>query len=173
MPLFPDSAVLQKKVSDLPLATYQAGETVLTAHSTTGRLLILKHGAVAVFKEGVEIGKVAEPGAVFGELSLLLDRPHTADVVAVKASQFYVADAATQFMQDPVALLYIAAVLARRLDGANQALIELKRQVQAGEPRIVIGKTVEKMEELLGASGASLVYAGYPFDPFAPDARTS
>jgi CRP/FNR family transcriptional regulator, cyclic AMP receptor protein len=116
---------------------------------------------------------VAEPGAVFGELSVLLDRPHTADVVAVKASQFYVADAATQFMQDPVALLYVAAVLARRLDGANQALIELKRQLQAGEPGIVIGKTVEKMEGLLGASGASLVYAGYPYDPFAPDAPKS
>ena len=34
----------------------------------------------------------------------------------------------------------------------------------------VIGKTVEKVEEQLGYSGdASLVYAGYPFDPFRPD----
>jgi CRP/FNR family transcriptional regulator, cyclic AMP receptor protein len=170
MPLIPDTAVFQKRLAALPLAIYQAGETVLSAGSTTGRLLILREGAVAVVRQGVEIGKVAEPGAVFGELSVLLDRPHTADVVAVKASQFYVADAATQFMQDPVALLYVAAVLARRLDGANQALIELKRQLQAGEPGIVIGKTVEKMEGLLGASGASLVYAGYPYDPFAPDA---
>jgi hypothetical protein len=45
--------------------------------------------------------------------------------------------------------------------------IDLKRQVQASEPGTVIGKTVEKMEGLLGASGASLVYAGYPYDPFA------
>jgi hypothetical protein len=37
----------------LPLVTYQAGETVLSAASTTGRLLILKEGAVAVVKEGV------------------------------------------------------------------------------------------------------------------------
>jgi CRP-like cAMP-binding protein len=156
MPLFPDSAVLRKKVSDLPLATYQAGETVLTAASTTGRLLILKEGAVAVVKEGVEIGKVAEPGAVFGELSVLLDRPHTADVVAVKASQFYVANAATPFMQDPVVLLYVAAVLAGRLDRANKALIQLKRQIQDGESFSVIGKTVETIERMLGASGASL-----------------
>ena len=34
----------------------------------------------------------------------------------------------------------------------------------------MIGKTVEKIEELLGASGANLVYAGYPYDPFALDA---
>ena len=89
MSLIADTAAFQRKLADLPIATYQAGETVLTAASTTGRLLILKKGAVAVLKEGVEISKVAEPGAVFGELSVLLDQPHTADVVAVKASQFY------------------------------------------------------------------------------------
>ena len=34
----------------------------------------------------------------------------------------------------------------------------------------MIGKTVEKVEELLSYSGdASLVYAGYPYDPFQPD----
>src|SRR5215469_7814279 len=95
MPLIPDMAVFQRKLATLPLATYQAGETVLSAASTTGRLLILKEGAVAVVKEGVEIARVTEPGAVFGELSVLLDQPHTADVRALEASQFHVADAAT------------------------------------------------------------------------------
>ena len=68
-PLIPDIAVFQRKLATLPLVTYQAGETVLSAASTTGRLLILKEGAVAVVKEGVEIARVTEPGAVFGELS--------------------------------------------------------------------------------------------------------
>jgi CRP/FNR family transcriptional regulator, cyclic AMP receptor protein len=156
LPLITDTAVFQRKLADLPIATYQAGETVLTAASTTGRLLILKNGAVAVIKEGVEIGKIAEPGAVFGELSVLLGRPHTADVIAVKTSQFYVANAATLFMKDPVALLYVATILAQRLDLANQALIELAQQLRDDEPRIVIGKTVEKIQGLLGASGASI-----------------
>jgi CRP/FNR family transcriptional regulator, cyclic AMP receptor protein len=163
MPLIADS-VFQSKLATLPLVTYRVGETVLTAASTTGRLLILRQGAVAVVKEGVEIAKVREPGAVFGELSALLDQPHTADVHAIEPSQFHVADAATLLTHDPIALLYIATVLARRLDGANKALIDLKHQVQSGESRGVI----RKMEELLGASGGSLVYAGYPFDPFAP-----
>ena len=66
MPLIPDMAVFQRKLATLPLATYQAGETVLTAASTTGRLLILREGAVAVVRDGVEIAKVTEPGAVFG-----------------------------------------------------------------------------------------------------------
>ena len=75
MHLIPDIAVFQKKLATLPLATYQAGETVLSAASTTGQLLIPKEGAVAI--EGVEIARVTERGAVFGELSVLLDQPHT------------------------------------------------------------------------------------------------
>ena len=116
MPLIPDMAVFQRKLATLPLETYQAGETVLSAASTTGRLLILKKGAVAVVKEGVEIARVTEPGAVFGELSVLLDQPHTADVRALEVSQFHVADAATILRVDPIALLYVATVLAQRLD---------------------------------------------------------
>jgi CRP-like cAMP-binding protein len=169
MPSIADNAVFQKSLAALPVTTYEVGETVLAAASTTDRLLILKEGAVAVVKEGVEIARVTEPGAVFGELSALLDQPHTADVRALEDSQFHVAGAATSLMQDPTALLYVAAVLARRLDSANRALVELKRQLQTGEPSSVIGKTVEKIEELLGASGANLVYAGYPYDPFALD----
>ena len=172
-PLIPDMAVFQRKLATLPLITYQAGETVLSAASTTGRLLILKEGAVAVVKEGVEIARVTEPGAVFGELSVLLDQPHTADVRALEVSQFHVADAATILRVDPIALLYVATVLAQRLDSANRGLLELKRQVQAGEPRSVIGRTVEKIEGLLSTTGANLMYAGYPYDPFAPDAPRS
>jgi CRP-like cAMP-binding protein len=137
-PLIPDIAIFQRKLATLPLVTYQAGETVLSAASTTGRLLILKEGAVAVVKEGVEIARVTEPGAVFGELSVLLDQPHTADVRALEASQFHVVDATTILRVDPIALLYVATVLAQRLDSANRGLLELKRQVQAGEPRSVI-----------------------------------
>jgi CRP/FNR family cyclic AMP-dependent transcriptional regulator len=167
MPLIPDATVFQARLAALPLATYEAGETVCAAGWMTGRLLILKEGAVAIVKEGIEIARVAEPGAVFGELSALLDQPHTADVRALETSRFHVADAAALLAEDPIALLYVAAVLARRLDGANRALIELKSQLQAGQPASVIGRTVEKIEEVLGAGGASLVYAGYPSDPYA------
>jgi CRP-like cAMP-binding protein len=79
-PLIPDLSVVQRKFATLPLVTYQAGETVLSTDSTTGRLLFLKEGAVTVEKEGVQIARVTEPGAVFGELSVLLGQPHTADV---------------------------------------------------------------------------------------------
>jgi CRP/FNR family cyclic AMP-dependent transcriptional regulator len=167
MPLIPDKAAFQNSLATLALVTYQPGETVIVDGSRSGRLLILRKGTVAIMKGDTEIAKVAEPGAVFGELSVLLDQPHTADVLALEISQFHVADANTLLTQNPIAVLYVATMLAHRLDGANQALIQLKNQLQTGEPHSVVAKTVSKMEGLLAVSGASLLYAGYPYDPFA------
>jgi len=123
MPLIPNMAIFQRKLAGFPIATYQAGETVLVAASTSGRLLILRKGAVVVLREGVEIATVTEPGAVFGELSVLLDQPHTADVRALETSQFYVADAAALLRVDPVAHLRCnspGTASGRRQSGAHR-----------------------------------------------------
>ncbi len=45
-------------------------------------------------------------------------------------------------------LLYVAAILATRLDGANQTLVEL--MIQVDYPRKMIERTIEKMKGLLG-----------------------
>jgi CRP-like cAMP-binding protein len=163
MPLISGKSAFQKSLATLPLVTYQPSEMVIVDGSRTGRLLILKTGSVAIVKENTEIARVAEPGAVFGELSVLLDQPHTAGVRALETSQFHVADATSVLTQDPIAVLYVATVLAHRLDATNHTLIQLKSQLQAGEPHSVVAKIVGKMEGLL-AAGANVVYAGYPFD---------
>jgi CRP/FNR family transcriptional regulator, cyclic AMP receptor protein len=159
MPLISNSAAFQKSFANLPIASLQAGETVFLSGSRTGRLMILKKGAVAVVKDGVEIAKVSEPGAVFGELSILFDQPHTADVRTLQTSEFYVATESL-LAQDQLACIYIATVLAKRVNNANRALIELKRQLHAGEPRSVIAETIAEID-------CSLVYAGYPFNPLS------
>ena len=168
MPPIHDPEVWQSKLAALALARYGAGETVLTQGTKTGRLLILKSGAVSVVKSGSEIARVAEPGAVFGELSALLDQPHGADVRTLEASEFHVADAAALLGQDPAALLYVTMMLARRLDGANQMFLELKNQLAAGEPAGLIDATLDKIEGLLSAIGTGYIRAGagasgYPF----------
>jgi CRP/FNR family transcriptional regulator, cyclic AMP receptor protein len=149
MPHIPDKAAFQNSLASLPLVTYQAGETVIVGGSKTDQLLILKTGNVAIVKGETEIAKVAEPGAVFGELSVLLDQPHTADVHALETSQFHIANATALLAQNPIAALYVATVLAHRLDGANHVLIQLKNQLQTGQGHSVIAKTVTRMEGLL------------------------
>src|SRR5215813_4638869 len=147
-----DKAAFQNSLADLPVVTYQSGETVIVDGSKTDRLLILKKGNVAIVKEDTEIAKVAEPGAVFGELSVLLGQPHTADVHALETSQFHIANATALLAQNPIAALYVATVLAHRVDGANHALIQLKKQLQTGEAHSVVAKTVSRMEGLLATS---------------------
>ena len=151
--LIPDAAALERRLAGLPVAKHPAHEVVLTAGSKTGRLLFLRSGAVEVIKDGVQIANVSVPGSVFGEQAVLLDQPHTADVRTLEQSEFYVADAPAILAGDPSVALYVAAILARRLDAANRSLIEVKRQLQAGEPHSVIGKAVEKVEELLSYGG--------------------
>lgn len=158
MPLIPDITTFQNSLTGFPIVTFQAGETVIADGTKTGRLLILRKGIVAILKEDKEIARVDEPGAVFGELSILLDQPHTAEVYAVESSQFHVAGATELLEKNPIAVLYVATVLAHRLASANDTLIQLRNQLQTGEPHSVVVKTVRKME--------SLVYAGYPYDPF-------
>ena len=168
MALIHDHEIWQKRLAALPLASYEAGETVFAEGTKTGRLLILKSGAVSIVKDGTEIATVAEPGAVFGELSALLDQPHGADVRALDPCEFHVADAAVLLGQDPATLLYVTMMLARRLDGANAMFIELKNQLAAGEPPGLIDATLDKIEGLLSAIGTGYIragagYAGYPF----------
>jgi CRP/FNR family transcriptional regulator, cyclic AMP receptor protein len=160
MALIHDPEEWQKRLAALPLASYDAGETVFAEGTKTGRLLILRSGAVSIVKDGTEIATVAAPGAVFGELSALLDQPHSADVRALEASEFHVADAATLLGQDPAALLYVAVMLARRLDAANDAFLELRDQFEAGEPAGLIEQTIGRIEGLLGAIGDGYIRAG-------------
>lgn len=107
--------------------------------------------------------------SISGELSALLDQPHTAEVHAPEDSQFHVASTAAPLVQDPIAPLYVAA-LARRVDSGNRGVVALKCHVQAGQPSRISPKTIGKSEELPGVSGGNLVYAGYPYDPYVSDA---
>jgi len=159
MPLIHDAEVWRARLDALPLASYGPDETVFAEGTSTGRLLILKSGAVSIVKGGIEIARVEEPGAVFGELSALLDQPHGADVRTLEASEFHVADAAL-LMQDPAALLYVTTLLARRLDFANQAFLELKSQIEAGDPPGLIEQTLDKIEGVLNAIGTGYIRAG-------------
>ena len=167
MPLVPDGAKIQKSVAMLPVSRYEPGEMVIAAGATTGKLLLLRQGVVEVVRDGTQIARISEPGSIFGELAILLDKPHTADVRAVERSEFHVADAAALLASDPAATLYIAAILAARLDAANVALIEIKRQLETGNSRVAIARSVDKIADLLSSGAGNLVYAGYPYDPLA------
>jgi CRP-like cAMP-binding protein len=138
---------LEKISAGLPVATRRAGETVLNAGLKTDLLLILKNGAVAILKDSVEIARVDQPGAVLGELSALLDQPHSAEVRALEDTQFYVADAEL-LEKDPTVLLYVARIIAARLVAADSSLAEAKKQSRTGQPPS-LGDMLDKLQRIL------------------------
>ena len=133
MALISDLTAFKKSLESLPISSFEPGETVLAAGSTTGQLFILRQGVVEVVRNGLQIATVSEPGAIFGELSIILDKPHTADVRALERSEFHSANASSLLTENVAALVYISAMLARRLDTANEVIIEARREVESGK----------------------------------------
>ena len=143
-----DDAAFENILAGLPLKTYQAGETILREGSKTGRLFILKSGEVAVIKNSAVLARVNQRGAVLGELAALLNQPHGADVRALQDSDFHVADVKL-LDKDPIALLAVAKILARRLIIANEGLAALKNDIQIGPSASAVQSVIAKMEQIV------------------------
>jgi len=106
-----------------------AGTEVLHEGGRTGHLYVLIEGRLDVVKGDTVVATLTEPGAVLGEMSVLLDQPHTATVRAAQDSVIYEIDDAASFLrQQPAVALVIARMLAQRLNVANTYLADLKRQ---------------------------------------------
>jgi len=117
--------------SDMPQRRVAAGDILLEEGQRAGVLLILIEGAVEILKGDYQIDLIAEPGAVFGEMSVLLDTPHTATVRATADSLFYVAENPLAFLNShPEVALALSKLLAKRVHGMTTYLVDLKRQFE-------------------------------------------
>ena len=143
-----DARLMLQQLSSLPIEVHQPGSMVLAAGTRTGKLLVLREGAVEIRLDGMRIAEVGDPGTVFGEIGLLLGQPHAADVLALQPSTFHVADGRTFLRVNPTAALYVAMVLAHRLDSVNRYLVEAK-QVEAAAQSGALDQMVENIAEAL------------------------
>lgn len=114
---------------DLPEVSMPAGAVVIEQGDPGGRLYVLESGTVMVERDAIAVGRINTPGAVFGEMSLLLGTPATATVRCETASTFRVADDAFGFLRGhPDASLALARVAAARVDALTQYLVDVKQQ---------------------------------------------
>jgi CRP/FNR family transcriptional regulator, cyclic AMP receptor protein len=106
-----------------------AGTVLLKQGTRSGKLYILLDGTVEVKREETLVATINEPGAMFGEMSALLDVDHTANVIASTPVTVYeFADAAGFLQSDPQVALTVARKLAQRLNTVTTYLVDLKRQ---------------------------------------------
>jgi CRP-like cAMP-binding protein len=115
----------------LPERRCDAGEVVISEGTRAGAIFVLAEGEVAVVKNGVEINTFSDSGAVFGEISVLLDIAHTATVQTTVPTLFYVVDDPLPFLRStPDVALGVARLLAQRLHAMTTYLVDLKRQFE-------------------------------------------
>lgn len=127
-----------------------AGALVLHEGSKTGHLFVLLEGRLEVVKGDSVVAVVNEPGAMFGEMSVLLDQPHTATVRAASDSVVYEFDDAAAFLRDqPAVALLIAQLLAQRLNVATTYLADLMHQyADHGTHLSMVGEILQSMINL-------------------------
>lgn len=133
--------------------TLAADAVLIEEGHTTGHLYVLLEGRLDVLKGGTVVATVSEPGAILGEMSVLLHQPHTATVRAASDSKVYQFDDAAQFLKSqPVVALLVATLLAQRLNAATTYLADIKRQYAGhGNHLSMVGEILESLVNLTGS----------------------
>ncbi len=136
-------------IDALPKKDYAQGDCLLTEGEPGGTLFVLIDGAVSVTKGGVEVARVAETGAVFGEMSILLNLPVSATITANGPVRVAVIDdPATYLAETPALALHTAKILASRLHAATTYLADIKRQYQDRDDHLsMVDRVLDAMVE--------------------------
>ncbi len=121
---------------DLPVRHVAVGERLMEEGADGGRLYVLVEGAFEVLKGDVVVAKVREPGAVFGELGILLGRSPSATVRALAPSRLHVVDDPQVFLASPDIGLHVARLLAKRLHLMTSYLADVQRQFAEHESHL-------------------------------------
>lgn len=137
---------------DQPQKSFAVGDVLLHEGRRAGMLYVLIEGQVEIVKRGVQINVVGDRGAIFGEISVLLNVPHMATVRAVTPSRLYVIDKARRFLEvHPDLAFHIAKLLGQRLRLVTTYLVDLKKQFEQHEGHL--GMVDEVLESLVHHQG--------------------
>ena len=105
------------------------GMTLIEQGGKTGQLYVLKEGQLEVLRDGKHVSTIKTPGAVVGEMSVLLDTPQSATVRAITEVEYFVIDNAIDILTThPDWLLQIARLLAQRVNATTALLTRDKSE---------------------------------------------
>ena len=134
--------------ASLPEVAFAAGDVVVREGGADGSLWVLVSGALRVTKGGVAVNTVTRPGALIGEVALLLDVPHGATVEATTPSVLRrAADGAALLADHPAVTRLVAIGLAERLNLVTTYLADLKHQYGDAPGIAMVGEVLARLAE--------------------------
>ena len=118
-----------ESLEEFPIIEVKEGDCVLNQGERTDSLYVLHSGKVTVIKDGYDVAITSEKGTVFGEMSIFLDKEHSASVQCMTDSTFYHIDKPQEYLEsNPAFIWHIATLLSSRLYNLNQYLVDIKSQ---------------------------------------------
>jgi CRP/FNR family cyclic AMP-dependent transcriptional regulator len=138
---------------DMPKQTVRAGEALIESGASASRMYVLISGAVTIERDGVPFARIDTPGAIFGEMSVVLGQPATATVRANSDVEVHViAEPETFLIEQPGAALAVLRTTASRLDGLTHYLVDVKRQLAGDEGHLgMVGQILDTLVHHQGA----------------------
>jgi CRP/FNR family cyclic AMP-dependent transcriptional regulator len=137
----------------LPVVSTPAGGLLIEEGTRPDRLLVLVDGEVTIERDGTPLARVDAPGAVFGEMSVVLGQPATATVRAASDVRVHVVEYPLTFLvEQPGVALAVLRVTAARLDGMTRYLTDVKQQLAGEEGHL--GRVGQILDSLLHHQGA-------------------
>lgn len=111
-------------LSKFDVISLNDGDILINEGGQTNDLYVLVAGKLEVYKSTKLVTTISASGSVVGEMSLLLNRPHTATIKAKGICSLYRIPEASEFVRNnPDISWHIANLLAKRLTSATSYLV--------------------------------------------------
>ncbi|MGB5441010.1 MAG: cyclic nucleotide-binding domain-containing protein [Gammaproteobacteria bacterium] len=135
-----------ESLKDFPVHSLNAGEKLLAQGEKNDTIYFLLEGSVEVIKDGYQVAVVSDKGAVFGEMSILLDIQHSALVRCLEDAKFIaIADPGKYLQEHPKLIWHIAQILGLRLFNLNQYLVDIKSQYEGHDHLSMVDDVLETL----------------------------
>ena len=135
------TASILEAAKTLPVTVLGPRAVLVAEGARSGKLYVLKSGDLEVVRDGSTIAGFSEPGSIVGEMSVLLDTPHSATVRSRLGAEVHVVDNPTAFLEsNPAVARHIAEVLAVRLQKTTALLVDMRMQAKEREDHEMFDK---------------------------------
>jgi CRP-like cAMP-binding protein len=137
---------ITESLKDFPVMSLNAGEKLLAQGERSDTIYFLLEGSVEVVKDGYEVAVVSSKGAVFGEMSILLDTECSASVRCLEDSKFIAIGDPRKYLEEhPKLIWHIAQILGLRLFNLNQYLVDIKHQYEGHDHLNMVDDVLETL----------------------------
>jgi CRP/FNR family transcriptional regulator, cyclic AMP receptor protein len=133
--------MILEAVKNYPVTVVGPRGVLVQEGQKTGRLYVLRSGDLEIVRDGSLVASIGEAGAIVGEMSVLLDQPHTATVRSRMGAEVYAVTDPDAFLEaNPRVSRQLAQVLAIRLQKTTALLVDMRMQSKEREDLVMFDK---------------------------------